>query len=55
MYAAKYSENPVVLSELLAAGADVNAKDAKNMSVLDYAKEGLNPLMIESIVKAGAK
>ena len=38
-HAAMYSENPEVISVLLKAGADPNAKDEFGKTVLDYAKE----------------
>ena len=55
--AAVSSENqdPQVIKALLAAGADVNAKDGNGDSVLDWARKVGSPATIRMLEAAGAK
>ncbi|MGA2641203.1 MAG: ankyrin repeat domain-containing protein [Spirochaetia bacterium] len=56
MLAAKYNQNPEMITTLLKAGADVNAKDTQlGWTPLVYAAQGnQNPELILTLLKAGA-
>lgn len=47
--------NPETVRQLIAAGADVNAKDQNGESVLDWAGKFRNPEIMAALEKAGAK
>ena len=54
MGAAMYTENPEVISVLLEAGADVNAKGGGGMTALMLAVEKTNPEVVTMLLEAGA-
>ena len=56
MYAAGYNQNPQVITTLLKAGADINARDRyNNMTPLMYAAWfNQNPELITTLLDAGA-
>ena len=55
MAAARYNQNPKVITVLLAAGADVNALNIFGGTPLMYAAEyNQNPEVITTLLKAGA-
>ena len=56
MYAAGYNQNPQVITTLLKAGADINARDRyNNMTPLMYAAWfNQNPEQITTLLAAGA-
>ena len=55
-YAGRYNENPAVIEALLAAGADVAARDYQDITVLAWAAFGNpNPAVIEALLAAGAE
>ena len=47
MLAAAYNLNPDVITTIINYGADMNAKDLKGKTVLDYAKRNPNPEVLE--------
>ena len=56
MLAAQYSENPEILSALLRAGADLNAKNKVGKTPLMYAAQySKNPEVIKALLEAGAE
>jgi ankyrin repeat protein len=56
MYAAAYNQNPQVITTLLKAGADINARDScNNMTPLMYAAWlNRNPELIITLLNASA-
>lgn len=52
--AASYNKNPEVITTLLKAGADLEARDKNGKTVLMYAATFNNPDMIAVLLKAGA-
>ena len=55
MWAIRHSSNLQVIKALLAAGADVNAKDKYGETALTLAKEKNNSEIINLLLAAGAK
>jgi len=54
MYAAEYNPNPEVIATLLKAGADINARNGFDATVLMFAVHNPNPAVITMLLKAGA-
>jgi ankyrin repeat protein len=51
MIAAKNQSNPTVIEILLKAGADINRKDNKGTTVMDYIKHATVQIFLEDIIK----
>ena len=54
MVAAIHNQNPEVISTLLKAGADINARDSLDATCLIYAAGSNRPEVITTLLKAGA-
>jgi ankyrin repeat protein len=54
-FALKYKQNPQIITALIKAGADVNARDKNEQSLLHYAAEYIQkPEIIIALIEAGA-
>ena len=54
MLAAQYNHSVAVLNALIAAGADIHARDYQGHSVLDYAKAAKRTYLVNVLKEKGA-